>query len=344
MSALMKVTEGGFCTTVQDLGRFGCQAMAVPVCGVRDADALRLANRLVGNEEGMEGLDIIFSGPAFEVATDSVRIALAGAEVALEIEVPGAKKKRLIPAGESVRLERGTRFAVGSFSNSFCCVLAVEGGFAVEKILGSRCTCLAGKFGGFEGRRLQAGDSLPLELEGVVTRPERLLAGWFYRGGTDGSTMIRVVPGPQEEYFTAEAREIFYASRYTVTAQSNSMGLRLEGPALRHSSRGFNLVSDGIVTGSIQVPGNGMPIILFNDHQITGGYPKIATVISSDLSTLGRLGPGAEIFFKPLTAAAAEQVRRNHEHHFQQMCGQICEVQSSKEALALRLAACNLLN
>lgn len=343
MSAL-KVTDGGFCTTVQDLGRFGCQAMAVPVCGVRDANALRLANRLVGNEEGMEGLDIVFSGPAFEVAADSVRIALAGAEVALEIEVPGAKKNRLIPAGESVRLERGTRFSVGSFSDSFCCVLAVEGGFAVEKILGSRSTCIAGKFGGFEGRRLQAGDSLPLGQESVAKRSERVLPGWFYRAGTDGRAVIRVVPGPQEEYFTAEARETFYASRYTVTAQSNSMGLRLEGPSLKHSSRGFNLVSDGIVTGAIQVPGNGMPIILFNDHQITGGYPKIATVISTDLATLGRLGPGAEISFKPLTVAAAEQVRRNHENNFQQMCGQICEVQSSEEALALRLAACNLLN
>ncbi len=339
--SFLRVTEAGLWSTVQDLGRFGSQALAVPVCGARDADALRLANVVVGNDEGCAGLEMVISGAAFEVVAESVRVAVAGADCLLEIESAKEKKRRRIPPLESVRLCRGSRLRVVFGAGCFCALLAVERGFAVEKILGSRSTCVAGKFGGFNGRPLQPGDELPLAAARVEKRPESLLTESLEK---EVDSIIRVVPGPQEENFTEAARQLFYRSRYTISPRSDRIGIRLHGAALAHSALGFNLISDGIVTGAVQVPGNGLPIILFYDHQTTGGYPKIATVISTDLPRLGRLAPGETIQFSAVTVARAEALRRLHEANFQRLCRSIVPVTSEEEALSARLRAASLIS
>ncbi len=335
MSELV-VLEPGFCTTVQDRGRTGYQSLAVPVCGARDSESLCLANTLVGNKETAAALEIIVFGPVFEVRGGAVRIAVAGAAGWLELVQP---QPRRIPFGRSVTLEEGTVFRVGDFSGSFGVVLAVAGSFALSPVLGSLSTCLGGGFGGFQGRALQTGDVLPLAFSSPpADTGERICCA--APSPQDG--VIRVVPGPQQDYFTAAAINTFYNGSYRITADSNRMGLRLAGEPLVHNEKGFNLVSDGIVTGAIQVPGNGQPIILFNDHQITGGYPKIATVIAADLPKLGRISPGEAIRFKAVGVEAAEAIHRSYKKRIENMAQQCACFTNEEEAKSIALASCNL--
>ncbi len=340
MSALV-VIEPGLCTTVQDMGRKGYQSLAVPVCGARDSESLRLANILVGNEETTGALEITVLGPTFKVKGGAVRIAVAGAggNVSGWLEILQPHPRR-IPFGRSVTLEDETIFRVGDFSGSFGVVLAVAGGFAIDPVLGSLSTCLGGSFGGFQGRALQRGDILPLTFSLPPDTPEKLYCAASTKEPED--TIIRVVPGPQQDYFTAAAIDTFYTAPYTITADSNRMGLRLSGERLTHNEKGFNLVSDGIVTGAIQVPGNGQPIILFNDHQLTGGYPKIATVISADLPKLGRISPGETIDFKAVGIEQAEAIHRRYKKEMMNLEQKCLCFTSEKEAKAISLAASNL--
>lgn len=341
MSALV-VLEPGLCTTIQDGGRRGYQALAVPVCGARDAESLRLANALAGNPADMAALEISVVGPCCEVKGGPVRLAVAGAEGYLEILSPAPRRIRF---GQSVSLAEGSVFRVREFSGSFGVVLAVTGGFALPAVLGSLSTCLAGGFGGFRGRALRKGDELPLVENGLCGGAERLLPdNPFQPADAAEGTIIRVVPGPQQEYFTDESLAAFYRHSYRLSASSDRMGLRLEGPRLFHSEKGFNLVSDGIVTGAIQVPGNGQPIILFNDHQLTGGYPKIATVISADLAKLGRVTPGGVIRFQPVSVAVAENIRCTYEKMLRQLEQSIVCFAQEKEAMAIRLGVVNLID
>lgn len=307
MSAALTVITPGPCTTVQDLGRFGRQGLGVPVAGALDPVSLRLANRLVGNPEGEACLEILQAGPTLQVAAESVRIALAGTQTALTL--PG-EEAAPVPAWRSVTLERGERLQLGSLVDSGCAYLAVAGGFALDPVLGSRSTYRRAGLGGFQGRALQGGDTLPLRHARV---PE---------GTTDlalhpapdlaQAAPIRVIPGPQADHFTEAGWQTFLRSDFTVSAQSDRMGLRLDGPRLAHVGDG-NIVSDGIATGAIQVPGSGQPIILLADHQTTGGYAKIATVISADLPRLGRCRAGQSLRFQAVTVEDAEPARRDLE-------------------------------
>ncbi len=301
-----KVVEPGLSTTVQDFGRHGHQALGVPVSGALDLPALRLANALVGNSEDCAALEIRMIGPTLEVAADAVRVALAGTSAG--IELVGDTPRRWA-AGRSVRFPRGTRFRVGPLRDVACACLAVEGGFDLAPVFGSLSTYVRGGFGGLDGRALAAGDVLPLALD---TPGQRGDLEALHSPGIHADGPIRVVLGPQEDRFTASGIEAFLASEYTVTPQSDRMGLRLAGEALEHS-RGHDIPSDGIATGSIQVPGNGLPIVLLADHQTTGGYPKIATVASVDIPRLGRLRPGDAMTFRAVTVEEAEALRRGQE-------------------------------
>jgi biotin-dependent carboxylase-like uncharacterized protein len=187
--------------------------------------------------------------------------------------------------------------------------LAVEGGFAIAPVLGSLSTYVRGRIGGFKGRPLRQGDRLELELDSPGERGEVCLAD---PPELTPPARLRVVLGPQDDSFTQGALEAFLNQPFTVSKEADRMGLRLAGPKLDHA-RGFNIVSDGIVTGAIQVPGSGQPIVLLADHQTTGGYPKIATVISADLPAAGRLKPGDEIGFAAVSLAEAQEARRSLE-------------------------------
>ena len=306
MTAALRVLAPGLMTTLQDLGRVGYQRLGVPVSGALDHVSLRAANLLVGNAAGMGALEIAYQGPTLRVDADSVRVAVAGGRTSVDILPADASSARRIGAFESVRLLRGETLRVGALAGSAIAYLAVEGGFDIAPVLGSQSTLLRGAIGGFEGRALRAGDVLPLKQGTVAERNEVMLLppDLSLRG------RVRVVLGPQEDYFTQLGLRTLLANTYTISQASDRMGMRLEGPKLEHSSKGYNIVSDGTALGSIQVPGNGLPIILLADRQTTGGYPKIATVISADLPALGRLPIGAKVSFEPVTIDVAVEARR----------------------------------
>jgi len=333
----LRVLSAGLFTTVQDLGRFGHQDIGIPVAGALDPIGLRMANALVGNPQNAGALEIRIVGPAFRVEAASVRIALAGTETPLEVVGAGA---RPVASGRSLRLRRGQVFRIRAAPDTSCCYLAVEGGFDLPAPFGSLSTYVRGGFGGYKGRPLRDGDELPLANSEASSRPEVMLVG---KSNLDAAGAIRVVLGPQQEYFTADGIRTFLESEFTISPNADRMGLRLDGPVLEHSI-GYNIVSDGIATGAIQVPGTGKPIVLLADHQTTGGYPKIATVISADLPRLGRMRPGGKLRFNAVSASEAEQIRRAQEIHIEERLASLIPVDDFKEPDSDVLLSVNLIS
>ena len=336
MTAALKVLASGLHTTVQDLGRPGYQAIGVPVSGALDGFNLRLANALVGNSSGSPALEILLSGPTLEVAADTVRVALAGVGASLAIGsrrsfaspdavspsgawARGAERKRVLAAGQSVTLPRGEVFQIIPGEQSACCYLAAEGGIAVPLVLGSASTYVRAAIGGIEGRALRRGDVVPLGVACASARAELRLPS---PPSATSEQPIRVVLGPQREYFAAEAVVTLLGREFRVSPNADRMGMRLDGPPLRHR-HGWDIVSDAIATGAIQVPGSGQPILLLADHQTTGGYPKIATVVSADLPVVGRRRPGDALRFVAVTVEAAEALCRDAERRLAELIARL---------------------
>ena len=337
MTAALKVVAPGIHTTIQDLGRYGYQASGVPVSGALDAISHRLANRIVGNVDNAPTLEILFQGPTLEVMADSARIAIAGG--AAEIELMGARPSSL-GGWRSALLRRGQRFRVSKLGEAACCYLAVEGGFGIEPCLGSASTYARGGFGGLEGRAVQAGDLVPLVREQASERAELGLAE---PPRPSREQRIRIVLGPQQDHFTEAALERLVSEDFIVSKHADRMGMRLDGPLLAHRD-GYNIVSDGIATGAIQVPGSGQPILLLADHQTTGGYPKIATVISADIPVVGRRKPGDLVRFAAVNVAEAERLRCDQEAAFKALVAGLAPLKPAGGLDAARLLDANLIS
>lgn len=297
MSALV-VVEPGLLTTVQDLGRFGYQRVGIPPSGPLDRPAFVLANRLVGNPDGAAGLELTLKGPRLEVRRECV-VAVTGAEMGLTVNGEEA------PAWTAVRVRPGDVVAFRMAPAGCRAYLAVAGGIDVPVTLGSRATYLRGRLGGLEGRALQKGDGLPIGAPAApADRVEGRTIPAARRPAYPGEVECRVVLGPQDDRFTAEGIAAFLGGPYTVAPQADRMGYRLGGPVIRHA-RGHDILSDGIPLGGIQVPGEGQPIVLLVDRQTTGGYTKIATVISVDVARIGQTRPGQRVGFRQVTLAEA---------------------------------------
>ena len=303
MTGALEVLAPGVLTTVQDLGRGGYRALGIPASGALDPFSLQLANALVGNHPEIGALEIRAQGPTLKVKANSVAVALSGTSASIEILTPA---RRLIPPDTSVVLLRDQQFRVGAVADSSCCYLALSGGLDLPLFYGSQSTYLAGKLGGWRGRALGVSDLLPLNLSELRAYQPRAL-----RRATepDATGPIRVVLGPQTDYFSTSCIQRFLSSNYALSPQSNRMGAKLEGPKLSHL-KGFNIASDAVIPGSIQVPGDGSPIVLLADCQSTGGYPKIATVISADLPRLARKLPREPFTFVAVEVEAAEAAAR----------------------------------
>jgi biotin-dependent carboxylase-like uncharacterized protein len=307
VSAALKVVRAGLFDTVQDLGRLGFIALGMPTAGAMDRVALTLANALVGNPAGTAGLEIGVMGPNLVVEADSVRLALVGPLSPTLIDGPDAPSKPL-ESDRTYLLKRGQVLRVGMVEGSSTAYLAIAGGLALAPFMGSLATYARAGIGGFKGRKLAAGDALPLKLDQAPSGDERRLGAPF----DYGSGPIRVVWGPQDDYFSARGRKTFVESEYRVSKEADRMGIRFEGPTIEHS-KGADIISDGIGPGAIQVPGAGLPIVLLGDRQTVGGYSKIATVASVDLPRLGRLLPGQTVRFMAVTVEEAETLRRDQE-------------------------------
>ncbi len=307
MSATLKVVRPGLFDTVQDFGRIGFMALGMPTAGAMDRIALSLANALVGNPLGTAAIEIGVMGPDLLVEADSVRIALVGPLSPSLIDGQDAQPKP-IESDRSHLLKRGQILRVGMIEGSSTAYLAIAGGLAIPMFMGSLSTYSRAGVGGFDGRKLAAGDVLPLARENAPAGNERKLGAPF----DYGKGPIRVVWGPQDDYFSAKGRKTFIESDYKVSKEADRMGIRLDGPVIEHA-KGADIISDGIGPGAIQVPGAGLPIVLLGDRQTVGGYSKIATVASVDLPRFGRLLPGQTVRFEAITVEEAEKLRRDQE-------------------------------
>jgi biotin-dependent carboxylase-like uncharacterized protein len=295
----LAVLGAGPATSLQDAGRFGWQRYGVSPAGAMDRAGLALANALAGNAPGTAAVEFALAGGRFQAQGGPVRVALAGAQSALAID------GQPVPPLTSVTARDGQTIEVGPARSGVFFYLAVAGGFSLAPALGSLSLHHRTGIGGLDGRPLRAGDRLPLALA-APSGPELALPA-----APPGQTgPMRVVLGPQEDHFTAAAIATLLDGDYVVSERADRMGMRLDGPALEHSAKGYNIVSDGIPTGAVQVPGNGQPLILLADRQTTGGYPKIATVVSADLPRLAQCRPGARLRFAAVAREEAVRLAR----------------------------------
>ncbi|TVQ54009.1 MAG: biotin-dependent carboxyltransferase [Rhodobacteraceae bacterium] len=303
MTARLRIITPGLQTTVQDAGRVGVQGLGVPASGVLDPPAMRLANALVGNAPDCAVLEMRLTGLAFKVEGAAVRIAVTGAEADVTVQVEGAAP-RVFAAWRAVAAPEGALVTISAPRDSAIATVAVSGGIDTPPLWGSRATLLRAGFGGFEGRALRAGDVLPV---GPSAEAPLLAAPRPPRDARPAR--LRVVLGPQADRFTPAARAALVSAPYRVTQDADRMGVRFEGPELTHADS-HDIVSDAVLPGSIQAPGSRQPILLLADCQTTGGYPKIATVISADLPRAARLTPGQAARFEIVSVEAGEAAAR----------------------------------
>lgn len=288
------VVEPGLFTTVQDLGRPGWGGWGVPAAGALDEEALRLANRLVGNPPGAAALEITLSGPVLKAVGD------------LDLAVVGGP---FGPApGEVIPLDDGRTLALAAGPGAVRAIVAVAGGIDVPEVLGSRSTCVSARFGGFQGRRLGRGDVL------AVGPPEgrRLPGRASVVPPPAGDVVLRAMPGPQEDLFDPGLRAAFWRETYRILPESNRMGIRLRGASLGVVETAA-LPSEGTAPGAVQITADGQPIVLLAERPTTGGYPKIATVAAADLGLLARTAPGRRVRFERITFDEARALLRQRE-------------------------------
>ena len=340
MSAALRILEPGLLTTVQDLGRIGYQHLGVPTSGALDPVSFRAANILVGNAPTEGALEIAYVGPIFSVEADSINLACAGAEVSVEVlsdeaALTGARYSSM----QSFRAYRGQVVRVGQTAGWSVVYLAVEGGFDIKPVLGSVSTYVRGHIGGWQGRALAAGDTLPLRRSIAGTRDEFRLEGLDLAR----PSRFRVVLGPQNTRFSDKSIRAFLDGEYTISPATDRMAMQLDGPKLEHIG-GHDIVSDGIAQGSIQIPGHGQPVILMADRQTTGGYPKVATVISADLPALGRTRIGDKISFQEASVEEAQHLRRTLLQQIDAIADRMVPAYRSRDDLTACLLTNNLIS
>ena len=301
----MHVIFPGPRTTIQDKGRLGYQNSGFAPSGFIDRVASRMANVLVGNPDYEAVLEFCLIGPILRFDED-VNLAVCGGDFSIDAggKLYPANRPVHVPAGTLVRITTGR---VGTYGS-----LAVGGGFDVPSIMGSRSTNLRCGIGGFEGRSLRAEDVIglrdPLAGKKDMSRrwvPERKLVA----PGDRGITLVRVIPGPQEDMFTKKGIKTFYESTYVISSRSDRMGFRLNGPQIE-AKGGYDILSDGIVNGSVQVSGTGEPIVMMADRQTTGGYAKIASLINVDIPLFAQLRPGQKVRFERCSVQEAQRLIR----------------------------------
>jgi antagonist of KipI len=300
---VIQAQEPGLFTTVQDLGREGFGPMGVSPSGAADATSLRIGNRLVGNAEGAAGLEMTLLGGTF-VFPEGALLALTGSDFGATLD------GKPVELWTSFEARAGQALQLGPTRSGARCYLCVRGGIEVKLFLGSASTHLLSGLGGHEGRALRKGDVLKIgEANGSYRK--RTVAAKMLEG-LSPREVLRVTPGPQSDWFPEASQRLFYGSTYRVAEESNRMGLRLEGAPIP-APPGGEMISEGVALGAVQVPEGGQPIVLFVEQQTTGGYPKIANVISADFHSLGQLRPRDEIRFERVGWETARGLLREQE-------------------------------
>jgi len=300
--AVLRVINPGALATLQDRGRMGYQRYGVPQSGAMDAWTFAIACMLVGNDLNEAAIEFTLIGGTYGVESGACRAAVAGA---FPVTLNGAA----VPSYRAFDLQAGDTLRIGAGNipgGSARGYLAIAGGFDVAPVLGSRSTHVRSGIGGIDGAALRKDARLRLRAPAAQGGPPQALDPRLARHDPGA---IRVLRGPQDDYFDAKGWGVLLEETWRMSPQSDRMGVRLEGPRLPHKGD-YNIVSDGVPHGAIQVPGDGTPIVLLADRQSTGGYPKIATAISADLPRLGQLRPGDRLRFARVTIDEAEAAVR----------------------------------
>ena len=306
----LEILSAGPQTTVQDLGRFGCGRYGVAPSGALDTYALRIGNLLAGNREDEAALEITLTGLTVRVLTDLV-VAVTGADLQPRLN----RKPLTMWCSHVVKKDDIISFR---YPKSGCCAyLSMGGKIDIPNILGSKSTNLSAGFGGFKGRPFSDGDILSLDIfytpkttRARAVSPEMIPAypkNWI----------LRVLKGPQDDHFTKTTLNTFFNASFRIDPRSNRFGIRLDGPAV-HKKKGLeaSIISEGVIAGTVQIPGDGQPIIILGET-ITGGYRKIATVIAADLPLLGQIKPGNHITFQAVSLDVAHQLLEDMEKKIQ---------------------------
>lgn len=296
---VLRVIKSGLFTSVQDLGRFGFQRFGVSVSGAMDKYAFACANVLVGNAVNDACLEVTLFGPELEVLSP-VQVAIAGADFLVLVN------GEVVPMMQTFNVKKGDVIAFSGSAHSGCrAYLAVRGGIDVPIVLGSRSTYVRGGFGGFDGRGLKVDDMLRA-FEPQNPLVERRVLPDDFLPKYEGEFTVDAVLGPQDDMFTVEGVETFLSQVYILTPESDRMGYRLDGAFIKHKDAP-EIVTDALTPGAVQVPGGGKPIVLMVDAQTTGGYPKIATVTTPDVSRLGQAKPGDRVRFRRVSLSRARE-------------------------------------
>lgn len=332
----IRILNGGFLTTVQDMGRYGSQETGMAVSGVMDTRAAALADILVGNDENEAVLEVTMMGPIMEFTEDEL-IAVTGGDLGAKVD------GKPLPRYEAVLIKAGQTVSFGGMYGGSRAYMAFAGGLDVAVVMGSRSTNLKAKIGGIEGRKLGAGDEigfrspktwLPSMAARKLPLPEL----------SSREHTLRVVMGPQDDCFTEEGISTFLGSAYTISNEYDRMGCRMEGPVIAHKNGG-DIITDGISFGAVQVPSHGNPIVMMADHQTTGGYTKIANVISVDLPVLAQCMPGMKIHFEKVTVDEAQELYCKEKEEFSALAKRLnTPVEPADDEQAVAIAAASEAN
>lgn len=313
------IRSAGYLTSVQDLGRAGYRQSGVSAGGALDCHALRVANALVGNEDNAAGIEVTLGTVRLRFEDDR-RVAWCGGPFSVQIG------QRDLAPGHCGFVRKGDELGMVAPETGGRAWLAISGGIDVPLVLGSRATDLRGNFGGYQGRALRDGDELALGgEEGRFTSSPKnggalgSVSSWAapanWAAINAANAVLRIVPGTDWDRFTGGAQRAFLNSTFTVSADSDRMGARLDGPPLERTEAG-DLLSEAVTPGTLQVPPGGNPILLLGDCQTIGGYPKIAHVITVDLSIAAQLWPGNAVHFLEVSHPEARQLLREREADF----------------------------
>lgn len=293
----IKIIKAGLLTTIQDMGRFGYQETGMSVSGVMDTRSASLANILVGNDENEGVLEVTMMGPTLQFTADNI-IAVTGGDLSAALD--GAS----LTTYKAILVRAGQTLSFAAPKSGARAYVAFAGGLDVPVVMGSKSTNLKSKIGGFNGRKLEAGDEIPFAAP-KTSLPNLIMRKLPVPDFSAKSHEIRVVLGPQDDCFPQSSIDTFFNNEYTISNEYDRMGCRMQGPVIKHKVGG-DIITDGISFGAVQVPSHGNPIVMMADHQTTGGYTKIGNVISVDLPILAQCMPGHKIHFKWISIEAAQ--------------------------------------
>ncbi|MDY2985715.1 MAG: 5-oxoprolinase subunit PxpB [Synergistes jonesii] len=306
-TAAFSVITPGALSSIQDRGRKGYQEFGISGSGAMDELALRLANKIVGNNDNAPALEVTMLGPKLE-AEKELLVAVTGADLSLTINSKPAEMYR------ALKLEKGDTLAFGVPKSGMRAYVAVNGGFSIPLVMGSAATGLNGKIGGYMGRKLEKGDvlkstseTIPTAFVGYSTDPKE-----FSFGAEPG--VFRVILGPEDDYFSEAGKNTFFSSEYKLTDNCDRMGARLEGAQVEHNDKGAGIVSDGISMGAIQIPGDGNPLVLLKDRGTVGGYTKIGSLCTVDVFRFAQNRPGDKVRFKLISLEEAQGLLKQMEY------------------------------